>query len=359
MNITIVGGGNVGTQLAAHCASKNCRVRIFTSKPEQFDNHLSVINESGDVIYEGDLVLATADAKSAFVNTNLIFVTMPAYCMKDIAQKILPFARKGLKIGLIPGTGGGECVFKKCMEKGATVFGLQRVPSVARLKERGKSVFAYGYRPALHLAAIPSTHTKECCEIVSELLDMKCIALPNYLNVTLTPSNPILHTTRLCTLFQDYQGGVTYEKVPLFYEEWDNASSELLLKCDEEVQQLCDALKEFDLSFVKSLKAHYESETAEKLTQKLRNINSLKGLKTPTTPIGKKLIPDLSSRYFTADFPYGLAILCQIAEFANVEVKNMKQTLQWYKTISKNQETFLYEDYGITNLQEFINFYSQ
>lgn len=359
MNVTIVGGGNVGTQLAAHCASKNCRVRIFTSKPEQFDNHLSVINESGDVIYEGELALATANAKSAFANTDLIFVTMPAYCMKDIAQKIVPFTRKGLKIGLIPGTGGGECVFKKCVEKGATVFGLQRVPSVARLKERGKSVFAYGYRPALHLAAIPSTHTKECCEMVSQLLDMKCIALPNYLNVTLTPSNPILHTTRLYTLFQDYQEGVTYEKVPLFYEEWDDASSELLLKCDKEVQQLCDALKEFDLSFVESLKVHYESESPEQTTKKLNSINSLKGIKTPSIQIGEAFIPDLSSRYFTADFSYGLSILIQIASLVELPVPNMTQTFQWYEAIAKKQETFQYTDYGITNYSQFVEFYLQ
>lgn len=359
MNVVIVGGGNVGTQFAAHCASKNHHVRIYTSKPEQFDKHLSVINESGDVIYEGKIALATNDTQTAFTDADLIFITMPAYCMKTLSQKIEPFVKKGMKIGLIPGTGGGECAFKKCVEKGATVFGLQRVPSVARLKERGKSVFAYGYRPSLDLAAIPHTQTNACCEVVSQLLDMKCNALPNYLNVTLTPSNPILHTTRLCTLFQDYQEGVSYEQVPLFYEEWDMASSELLLKCDREVQQLCEELKEFNLSFVKSLKIHYESDTTEQLTEKLKSINSLKGIETPTIQIGERYIPDLSSRYFTADFPYGLAILCQIADFANLAVPNMSQTLQWYKTISKNDKIFEYRDYGITNYQEFVNFYSQ
>ncbi|MBR4376501.1 MAG: NAD(P)-binding domain-containing protein, partial [Spirochaetia bacterium] len=36
MKITIVGGGNIGTQFAIHCAEKGHDVVIFTSKPEKF-----------------------------------------------------------------------------------------------------------------------------------------------------------------------------------------------------------------------------------------------------------------------------------------------------------------------------------
>ena len=66
MNITVVGGGNIGTQFAAHCAEKNCNVKIYTSKPDKFKKHLLVINEDGNIIHEGDIVEATNDAKSAF-----------------------------------------------------------------------------------------------------------------------------------------------------------------------------------------------------------------------------------------------------------------------------------------------------
>ena len=36
MNVTIVGGGNVGTQFAVHCSSTGNEVTIYTSKPEKF-----------------------------------------------------------------------------------------------------------------------------------------------------------------------------------------------------------------------------------------------------------------------------------------------------------------------------------
>lgn len=82
-----------------------------------------------------------------------------------------------------------------------------------------------------------------------------CEPLPDYLNLTLTPSNPILHTTRLMTLFKDYvPGKIVYSSVPLFYEEWSDETTELLFKCDAEVQGLCHELKVFDLSEVKSLR---------------------------------------------------------------------------------------------------------
>ena len=34
MRITIVGGGNIGTQFAVHCAEKGHEVIIYTSTPE-------------------------------------------------------------------------------------------------------------------------------------------------------------------------------------------------------------------------------------------------------------------------------------------------------------------------------------
>lgn len=84
------------------------------------------------------------------------------------------------------------------------------------------------------------------------------------MNLTLIPSNPILHTTRLRKLFEDYTDGIVYYRVPLFYEEWTHETSQLLFKCADEVQTLCKLLNQFDLSYVKSLKLHYESSTPEK-----------------------------------------------------------------------------------------------
>lgn len=359
MNITIVGAGNIGIQLAVHCAEKMHEVTVYGSKPEQISKHLTIINEHGVAIHSGDIACKTSDDRTAFQNADLIFITMPAYCMNYIAEKIYPFANQKMKVCLVPGTGGGECAFKGFLEKGATIFGLQRVPSVARLEEYGKIVRATGYRDELHVATLPNERTRECSQLISDIFDKKCIPLPNYLNVTLTPSNPILHTTRLRKLFEDYTDGGVYERVPLFYEEWTDETSQLLLKCDDEVQMLCKLLNQFDLSYVKSLKLHYESPTPEAMTKKISSIKGFKGLTSPIVKVENGYIPDLNSRYFMEDFPYGLSIFVQIADFVGLEARNMKETLNWYYQLVSVKDEYHYTDYGINCLNDFIEFYMQ
>lgn len=359
MHITIVGGGNIGTQFAVHCAEKGHRVIIYTSKPDKFSSILKIVNSDGNIIHEGVIDAATNIEEEAFGDTDLIFITVPAYCMEDISKKILPYVKDGMKIGLVPGTGGGECAFRECIEKGAVLFGIQRVPSVARLVEYGKVVCATGYREELHVGSIPYAFTKECALLISQIFDMPCIELPNYLNLTLTPSNPILHTTRLKILFKEYEAGKIYDSIPLFYEDWDNETSKLLLKCDEEVQQICCKLNMFPLSYVKSLKIHYESDTAEAMTKKISSIQGFKGLTTPSIKVEGGYVPDLNSRYFTADFSYGLSILVQIAHLIGIKAINLEETMEWYYSIALDIKEFQFTKYGISNFEEFIEFYKR
>ncbi|MBE6548107.1 MAG: hypothetical protein E7667_04435 [Ruminococcaceae bacterium] len=359
MNVTIVGGGNIGTQFAAHCAEKGHNVIMYSSKPQLFSKTLTVVDENREVLHTGQISCATNDPCVAFCDADIIFVTLPAYCMQDIAKLILPNMKKGVRIGLVPGTGGGECAFKECMDAGATIFGLQRVPSVARLVEYGKTVCATGYRDTLFVASLPGEYCKEIQEQIADIFDKECKGLPNYLNLTLTPSNPILHTTRLRTIFEDYSEGTTYESLPLFYEEWSNKSSELLFLCDDEVQRICRALSDFDLTYVKSLKEHYESNTPEALTAKIQSIKGFKGLTTPSVRVDGKYIPDLNSRYFTADFSYGLVILKQIADFCGVDVPNINETLAWYDNISLHKDEFSFGDFGICDRKTFEEFYKR
>ena len=69
------------------------------------------------------------------------------------------------------------------------------------------------------------------------------------------------------------------------------------------------------------------------------------------------MIPDLHSRYFTADFSYGLAIIQQVARFAGVETPNIDSTKEWYNSIAVEKDEFRFEDYGITNRKSFKEFY--
>lgn len=357
MKITIVGGGNIGTQFAVHCAEKGHEVTVYTSRPEIFDSHLNIVDENGITTHEGTIKLATADPELAFRNKDFIMVTMPATMMNTIATTILDHSDKSPIIGVVPGNGGSECAFRKCIERGNIFFGIERVPAIARLVQKGRTVRSTGYREELHIAALPKKNADKCAELISSIFDMKTTVIPNYLNLTLTPSNPILHTTRLRTLFKDWHEGVVYSSIPLFYEEWDDSSSKLLIACDEEVQKICRTLSEFDLQYVKSLRVHYESPTVEAMTRKISSIRAFKGLKTPVKEVEGGVIPDLHSRYFTADFSFGLTIIKQVADFAGVNTPNIDETMAWYKNIAIESEEFMFENYGITDLKSLKKFY--
>ena len=312
MNITIVGGGNIGTQFAVHCAEKGHSVTVFTSNPDRFHRELEIHDSVGAVIHKGVIKAAVNDPETAFSDADLIFVTMPAFCMQDNAARIYPYVRRGTIICLTPGSGGGEFFFKPCVDKGCILMGLQRVPSVSRIVEYGHIVCSEGYRDTLYISSIVSGNNdyrrssihnfsntgvntvtvdednisytdtgrnaitneheindseavrrsvtdNHCAAIIERIFDIPCKTLPVYLNITLTPSNQILHTARLRSMLADYNEGRVYDKLPLFYGDWDEASSDLLLKCDWEVQQICRRITEFDLTGVRSLKDHYEA----------------------------------------------------------------------------------------------------
>jgi len=357
MRITIVGGGNIGTQFAVHCCEKGHTVIVYTSTPELYDGHLNIVDENGVVTHSGDILFATSDPSIAFCDAELVLVTLPSPMMKKIAEIAYNYSDKNTIIGVVPGNGGSECAFADCINRGNVFFGIERVPAIARLIVKGKTVKSTGYRRELHIAAIPNINAEKCANIISDIFEMPCRVIPNYLNLTLTPSNPILHTTRLYTLFTNYKEGITYDSVPLFYEEWDDASSRLLIQCDNEVQNICHTLSDFQLKYVKSLKEHYESPTAEAMTQKISSIPAFKGLKTPTIETPNGLIPDLRSRYFTADFSYGLTIIKQVANFAGVDTPNIDMVLSWYKKISLDNSEFQFSDYGIVDYNSFKSFY--
>ena len=359
MNIGIAGGGSIGTQLAVHCAEKKHSVVVYTSDPTAFYNKLCVFNENNKITHMGEIQTATTNAAEAFSRADWIFVTVPMSRFDETAGVIYPYVKPGVKIGLVPGTGGGECFFRKCADRGAVVYGLQRPPSEAKLMGYGKSVMTGKYIEKLCVAALDTASTEDCADIASYLTGVPYEVLPNYLNITLAPSDAVLRACRLYTLFRDYEVGRSYDRIPLFYEEWDDESSERVLKCDEEIGKICSALDMFDLSHVGSFREYYDCETASELTGKLRSTGLFKEVTAPMTVTKDSCIPDLGSEYFRSDIPFGLSIFVQIAGFLGVDVPNMKYILKWHRSLpGVSLNGFDYREHGINNIDDFIKFYS-
>lgn len=339
MNISIIGGGNLGTALAGEFATKGHRVILYSSRASLFNSRVTVVEDDREYLSEPFAVTDNLEYAIRAAQSPLIIITVPANGLKKIKDEMLLHIQTGSAILFMPGTGGVEYMFSEYVRRGIILLGLQRIPAVYRLIEPGKSVRISGRRKSgLFLGGIPSKAAGEYAPILAELFGMPCTALPNYLNVTLTPSNPILHTSRLYSMFMNYREGVFYHRNFLFYQEWDDSSSDVLLKCDGELQSLLRKIPELDLSYVKSLKEHYESNTKSEMTYKISHIRSFSGITSPMLEIEPgKWIPDFNSRYFTADFPYGLAIIKGLAVIFETAVPTIDTVLRWYCSVTKQE----------------------
>lgn len=336
MNITVIGGGNIGTLISAQL-SKNNNVCIYTSKPDKWSKSICVYDEDINASNIYQIYKITNSPKEAAEFAELIIFTLPAFAIKDTIKLFEHFIKEGTKVLFYPGTGGIEFCCVKLIEKNCVIMGTQRVCSVARLTQYGHSVKTSGKRKEMYIGILKGEDKESLRKMFEDLFEIQTFLLPNYLSVTFTPSNPILHTARLYSILKNYESGMTYDKIPLFYEEWDDESSINLIKCDQELQNLCKKLDKMNLSGVKSLLVHYESTDYESLTKKITSIQSFRGLETPSVCIDGKLIPDFSSRYFTADFPYGLVIIKAFGLILKEETNMIDKIINWYQGIVKKE----------------------
>ena len=334
MKIGIIGGGNLGSVLAVKFSQEH-EVILYTNlidKVHLYQSDMEVYCEDNNSYYRGKDIKYTTSIKELAKESSYIFVTFPSFLFEELAKELIPHLNKGHHLVFVPGSGGAELFFKAALKKGATITGLQRVHSVARITEFGKQVRESGVKSLLRIASIPNSYNEQARKDLEELYHIKVEKLHNYLNVTFVNSNPILHTSRLYTIFKEYPDKKEYDSLPLFYEEWNDESSILLMEMDKELFDIFDVLEVHGLPIkeITPIAQYYDSETYS---------------------------PDLSSRYFTADFPFGLDILLAYGEFLKLHLPHMTQVSNWYHKVSNTKKTFSLDQFGIQSIEDLVKIY--
>lgn len=236
MVVTVIGSGNIAHALIA-CMNidKNDTVNVLTSQSNCEWNNIRAY--CGDKIKEGQIDNVTSDPKKVIPQSNIILLTVPAFARRGILKKINPFIVDNTLIGSFPGVGGFDDEIKVLISnKNINFFSSQRVPYIARVKEIGKTV-QVDFKNEIYIAV---KKEKEKVKMQLEyLLGMDVILLDNFLEVSLSNSNPILHSARLYRLLLENE---TFDKLIYFYREWDDESSKVLLEMDREFMQIVDIL---------------------------------------------------------------------------------------------------------------------
>lgn len=335
VNICICGGGALGHVIAGMFANKNCNVSVLTNRPQLWHSTIEVFKFNGEVI-KGSITKATDRPEEVIPYSDVLLFCVPGYMFELYLNKIKDFVHADLKIGSVVSSTGFFFKALEILSPSAQLFGFQRVPYISRVKEYGKAGFLLGNKKELKIATHNLSDTGSFCELVKNLFEIPVVLLDHILEASLTNSNPLLHTVRLYSLFKDYDRHIFYSRKLLFYEEWTDETSDLLIKCDNEFQQLLRLLP-INATEIPSILSYYESGDADSLTRKIRSIEAFKNIEAPMKLVENGFIPDFDSRYFQEDFPYGLVIIKSLTEICNISTPNIDKVLKWGQFVMKKE----------------------
>lgn len=327
--ICIIGAGNVGISLAVDLSISGVTdIVLLTKKWICYPRNLLKLTVTQE--YKSNKIYVTTDYGKGIEGADIIFVTLPSFMIESCVKEISKYLPK--IIVFVPGYGGKEFFCEKLIEGGCLITGFDRSPYVARLSGRYEVVSST--KKGVRLACMSREKTEYVCELLSSFLNFECRSVDNYLTVAFTPSNPILHTARLYSIFKNATAESAFPQMIKFYSEWNNLSSRVLLDMDLEVQAICSSFAGINLSGVIPLSVHYEADSVESLTKKIKSIKSWHNLDSPMKIKGAQYFIGLESRYFQEDFLFGLCIFKVYAQITGVETPVMDKVLSWYQNLS-------------------------
>lgn len=337
-NICICGGGNLGHVIAGVAAYKGYNVSLLTRKPELWQSSLSITDFKGNT-FIGNITTITNEASQVIPQADIVLLCLPGFAIEEELNYIRPYVRQKCHVGSVVCSTGFFFIASRILDSNISLFGFQRTPFIARIKEYGKSANLLGYKKELQVATLNNDYPEQLQNTLKHITDTPVRLLKNFLEASLTNSNPILHPARLYSLFHAWSENHVYPEHIPFYKTWDNTSSELLIACDNEFQTILKSLP-IQIEHIPTLLEYYESCDAISLSNKIRSIIAFKDIMAPMikTPLG--YIPDFNNRYFLEDFPFGLLIIKSIGEILNINTPNIDKILIWgQKVIGKEYLT--------------------
>ena len=335
MKICICGGGNLGHVVAGFIAAqRQHKVCLLTRRPEDWQQELCIETPDQGLL-KGRLNGIYNDPKQAVADADIVLLCLPGFSIREVLLQIKDHLRPQTAVGSVVSSTGFFFGAMQLLPAGNPLFGFQRVPFISRIIEYGHRARLSGYKSELHLAVEHCEQPEPLRHCLEEMLRTPITLLGSFYEASLSNSNPLLHPARIYSMWKDWDEGITYPRIPLFYEEWTEEASHLYIAMDNELQRLLDTLPVRKGS-IPTVLEYYESTDATTLTRKLQSIEAFKGILAPMKPADNGYVPDLQSRYFTEDFPYGLSIVDRLAQEHHIEAPTIRQICQWGEHIIKS-----------------------
>lgn len=332
--VCIIGGGNLGHVMGGFIAARpGFRVTMLTRHPEKWSRKL-VIEQPDGSCFVASLAGVTSNVGEAVRTADVVLLCLPGYAIREALLSIVECLKHGVAVGSVVSSTGFFMQAFNVLPHDVALFGFQRVPFIARTQEYGHRARLMGYKESLSVAVEQTVHKEELRQMLEAMTATPTQLLESYYEASLTNSNPLLHPARLYSLWKEWHEGDVCNSIPLFYEEWDDVASQLYIEMDSELQRILAVLP-VRKGCIPTVLDYYESIDAASLTRKLRSIEAFKGIKAPMKPAGGGFVPDLQSRYFTEDFPFGLDIVRRIGSDHGIPTPTIDSISDWGMRITK------------------------
>lgn len=354
LNVVICGAGKTG-HLATVLFKQRPDVKVtllgsHPCLPEAYQQHGKRLHA---LLPDGETLTATPDCVTcdpaeACRDADIVIITVPANFRADLLARIVPhFPRdKPVYVGAIPGFCGFDWLAERelAARPNAVIWGMKDVAHIAFDLLPGQSIKMGGEKATLYVA----THRRETAAsqqalmaLLQRLYSAPVVLLPDYLEITLTPGNPIMHSAVIYGLIGPY--GQWHARPLLQPLCWWNDCPELgayyLERMDEENQLLCAALETrlgVRLDSVLPLKQEiidaYGDQIADAHTMLsvLRTNQAYHGIGLPLRKHDAGgYVFDTQHRVFQEDIAYGLSLLVTIAENLAVSVPYIEEVYRW------------------------------
>lgn len=327
LNVTLCGGGNLIHAQAAYLARKGLRVHIYTRCPERWALKLEARYFDGDS--REVLIASVSSDPKVITQSDVVIISLPRYAIAAVTNQIYPYLKDETLLVYAPGMPELLNMETDLRWQSKKICALYKVPFICRTEQYGHKVSVLGSRD-INRVWYSKDELKIYTPLLESLFDTPLIQLSSAYPFLLTNSNPLLHPSRLSVMFHNYRQGVYYPRNFLFYEEWSQESSELYIRADLELLEICRKCEGMCIGKdIVPVTEYYESPTAEALTRKINSIPAFKGILSPMKQVEQGWIPDFESRYFTEDISWGTSPICQYAKSVRVETPTLDYFVRW------------------------------
>ena len=352
--VTIVGGGSSAHVLIPFLSGAGFTVNLLTRKPKKWSKKIDVQLHSthGEIEEEfsGTLTKVSDNPAEVIPQARFVILCMPVSKYRIALHYLAPHLAKDKEVfvGTIYGQAGFNWMVDEIKGKfnlsNITTFSVGLIPWICRIIEYGKVGVTYGCHEINIVAVSPSNRFSELNDILLKNICERWLKkgsfrqAANFLSLTLSVDNQIIHPSRCYGLFLKYDGKwANKEDIPYFYRDYDQKSADLLQELDVDYSKIREAIKakypqqdfQYMLDYLSLERLSHQSKNTD-IRESFTTSLTLGAIKPPTIQLESgEWVIDKDHRFFTDDIHYGLCIAKWIADQLTLEVPTIDSIIGW------------------------------